>query len=43
MEGIEDDVYEDAVEKFKSEKNKHSAGMRVFGGMGVQHRHVSEL
>ena len=43
MEGIEADVYEDAVEKFKSEKNKHSAGMRVFGGMGVQHRHVSEL
>ena len=38
MEGIEADVYEDAVEKYKSEKGNHSAGMRVFGGMGVQHR-----
>ena len=43
MEGIEADVYEDAVEKYKAEKNKHSAGMRVFGGMGVQHRQLSEL
>ena len=32
MDGIEKDVYEDAVSKFKSEKNKHSAGLRVYGG-----------
>ena len=38
MEGIDSETYMDAVEKYKSEKNKHSAGMRVFGGMGVQHR-----
>ena len=43
MDGIEADVYEDAVEKYKSEKTKHSAGMRVFGGMGLQHRQLSEL
>lgn len=38
MDGIEADVYEDAVNKYKAEKNKHSAGIRVFGGIGVQHR-----
>ena len=32
MDGIEEDVYEDAVEKYKSEKSKHSAGIRVYGG-----------
>ena len=42
MEGIDDKVYEDAVEKYKSEKTKHSAGMRVFGGMGkLQHRELT--
>ena len=28
MEAIEDDVYEDAVNKYKAAKNKHSAGLR---------------
>ena len=37
MEGIEEEVYMDAVEKYKSEKSKHSAGIRVYGG-GMQHR-----
>ena len=32
MDGIDDAVYEDAVSKFKAEKNKHSAGLRVYGG-----------
>ena len=31
MEGIEDDVYQDAISKFKAEKDKHSAGIRVYG------------
>ena len=42
MEGIDDKVYEDAVQKYKSEKTKHSAGMRVFGGMGLQHRQLPD-
>ena len=41
-EGIDDKVYEDAVEKYKSEKTKHSAGMRVFGGIGLQHRQLPD-
>ena len=28
MEGIDDKTYEDAVNKYKAEKNKHSSGMR---------------
>ena len=32
MEGIDGKVYEDAVSKFTAEKNKHSAGLRVYGG-----------
>ena len=31
MDGIEEDVYEDAVEKYKAEKDKHSAGIRTYG------------
>ena len=38
MDGIDDADYEDAVEKFKSEKHKHSAGLRVYGGMPLQMR-----
>ena len=38
MDGIDDADYEDAVEKFKSEKHKHSAGLRVYGGMPLQTR-----
>lgn len=30
MEGIDDEAYEDAVNKYKAEKNKHSSGMRSF-------------
>ena len=33
MDGIEEDVYEDAVEQVQSPKrSKHSAGIRVYGG-----------
>ena len=32
MEGIDGKVYEDAVSKFTAEKNKHSAGLRIYGG-----------
>ena len=32
MDGIDGKVYEDAVSKFKAEKNKHSAGLRIYGG-----------
>ena len=38
MDGIDDADYEDAVEKYKSEKHKHSAGLRVYGGMPLQIR-----
>ena len=38
MDGIEAEVYQDAVNKYIAEKNKHSAGIRVFGGMALQHR-----
>ena len=31
MEGIDDETYEEAVNKFKAEKEKHSAGMRSVG------------
>ena len=30
MEGIDDKTYEDEVNKYKAEKNKHSSGMRSF-------------
>ena len=30
MEGIDDKTYEEAVNKYKAEKNKHSSGMRSF-------------
>ena len=33
MEGIDDKDYQDAVEKFKSEKHKHSAGIRTYGSL----------
>ena len=42
MDGIDDADYEDALEKFKSEKHKHSAGLRVYGGMPVQTRQAIE-
>ena len=32
MDGIDNVTYMDAVEKYKSEKNKHSAGIRFYGG-----------
>ena len=38
MDGIDSATYQDALEKFKSEKAKHSAGLRVYGGMPVQTR-----
>ena len=38
MDGIDSATYQDALEKFKSEKHKHSAGLRVYGGMPVQTR-----
>ena len=31
MEGIDSDIYTDALETFKSEKDKHSAGIRTYG------------
>ena len=31
MDGIDDESYEDAVNKYKAEKNKHSAGIRSIG------------
>ena len=31
MEGIDNETYEDAVNKYKAEKDKHSSGMRSFG------------
>ena len=36
MEGIDDKTYEEAVNKYKAEKNKHSSGMRSFGVSGYQ-------
>ena len=33
MEGIDDKDYQDALEKFKSEKNRHSAGLRTYGSL----------
>ena len=36
MEGIDDETYEDAVNKYKAEKNKHSAGMRSLGFTSYQ-------
>ncbi|RKU21027.1 hypothetical protein C6499_22675 [Candidatus Poribacteria bacterium] len=36
MDGIDDEVYEDAVNKYKAEKNKHSSGMRSFEVSGYQ-------
>ena len=38
MDGIEEGVYQDAVNKYTAKKNKHSAGIRVYGGMALQHR-----
>ena len=32
MDGIDDKVYQDAVNKYQAEKSKHSAGIRVYGG-----------
>ena len=42
MDGIDDMDYQDALEKFKAEKNKHGAGLRVYGGMPVQTRQAIE-
>lgn len=36
MEGIDDETYEKAVNTYKAEKNKHSSGMRSFGGSRFQ-------
>ena len=36
MEGIDDETYEKAVNKFKAEKNKHSSGARSFEVTGYQ-------
>ena len=36
MEGIDDETYEKAVNKYKAEKDKHSSGMRSFGGSRFQ-------
>ena len=36
MEGIDDETYEKAVNKFKAEKGKHSSGARSFGDTGYQ-------
>lgn len=36
MDGIDDETYDAEVNKFKAEKNKHTAGMRSFGGSGYQ-------
>ncbi|MCY3723316.1 MAG: hypothetical protein OXG97_13925 [Candidatus Poribacteria bacterium] len=33
IEGIDDKDYQDALEKFKSEKNRHSAGLRTYGSL----------
>ncbi|MCE2416701.1 hypothetical protein J4G07_22215, partial [Candidatus Poribacteria bacterium] len=43
MEGVDDEVYADAVDKFKSEKEKHSAGVRVYGGQPQAVRAFAEL
>ena len=36
MEGIDDETYEKAVNKYKAEKNKHSSGMRSIGVTSYQ-------
>ena len=36
MEGIDDETYEKAVNKYKAEKDKHASGMRSFGVTGYQ-------
>lgn len=36
MEGIDDETYEKAVNKYKAEKNKHASGMRSIGVSGYQ-------
>ena len=33
MDGIDDGMYTDSVEKFKAEKEKHSAGLRTYGSL----------
>ena len=38
IDGIDSATYQDALEKFKSEKDRHSAGLRVYGGMPLQIR-----
>ena len=52
MDGIDDESYEDAVNKYKAEKNKHSAGMRgavtsyqlrVTSGHGTDEHHCWDL
>ena len=35
MDGIDDKTYEDAVNKYKAEKNKHSSGMRSIGNVST--------
>ena len=38
MEGIDNETYEDAVNKYKAEKDKHSSGMRSVGAYKIQRR-----
>ena len=38
MEGIDDETYDDAVNKYKAEKDKHSSGARSIGSYRLQTR-----
>ena len=42
MEGIDDKTYEEAVNKYKAEKNKHSSGMRSLGAPSYQGSPVTQ-
>lgn len=43
MEGIDDETYEDEVNKYKAEKDKHSSGMRSLGTYKIQRREHDHL
>ena len=43
MDGIDDETYEDEVNKYKAEKNKHSSGMRSLGTYKIQRREHDHL
>lgn len=41
MEGIDDKTYEEGVNKYKAEKNKHSSGMRSFPVTSFKRQHFA--